>query len=99
MAKVKVTGELSKIDEEQRDYVNKQIDKFVNKNESELAEVYLKMDCNAQKSRSRNSSYICKVQATTVNGMFNSVNTEFGLERSLHGAINKIQKQISKVRQ
>jgi ribosome-associated translation inhibitor RaiA len=95
MQKVKVRGDLNNIDDDQKEIVNKKIERFIQKHGGTLSELYLKMDCSELAKTSRiKSPYICKVQAQTEEGMFNAINKDIGPTKSLFGAFQKIERQI-----
>ena len=96
-SKIKVLGDFDRVNEEERNFINGQLDKFIEKHDPDFNEMHLKLDCQEEKETSRGrASYVCKLNLASDNGKYNAENHDFGAEKTIVGALNKIERQIRK---
>ena len=96
-SKIKVIGDFSRVNEEETEFINQRLKKFTEKYSTDFSEMHLKLDCHTHKETSRGRpAYICKLSISSDKGNFNAENQDFGAEKTIHGALNKIERQIKK---
>ncbi|MBR9698936.1 hypothetical protein GOV09_00565 [Candidatus Woesearchaeota archaeon] len=97
--KIKVTGDYSRINDEEKKFFNRRIDKFIEKHDNDFSEMLINLDCHTHKETSRGRpSYHCKLTVHTDQGKFHADSHDFGGEKSLSGALAKVEKQMQKKR-
>lgn len=96
-SKIKFLGDFSRINDEEMGFVNKKLKNFTDKYESNFSEMYIKLDCHVHRETSRGRpAYYCKVGLTSDKGKFNAEQQDFGAEKTISGALDKIERQIHK---
>ena len=99
-SKISFTGDFSRVNEEEREFLNKDLEKFTERHEQDFNEMHLKIDCKMHKETSRGRpSYFIKLTLVSDRGRFHSENQDFGAEKTLVGALRKLDVQIDKHRQ
>jgi len=99
MTNFKIRGDYSRVNEEEREFINKKLKKFSDKHEVDFDEMYVKLDCHMDKETSRGRiAYTCKVSVDTDHGRFNAHAHDFGAEKTISGALSKVDRQIQKTK-
>lgn len=96
-SKIKVMGDFTRVNEEERNFINKKLELFEAKYSPIFSEMLIKMDCQLHKETSRGRfAHFCKVTVSTDHGQFISEDQEFSAEKTISACLSKIEKQISK---
>lgn len=96
-ANIQFVGDFSRVNEEERIFINKRLDKFQKKYPPMFKEMLIKIDGHIHKETSRGRFAIyTKVHVFTDNGNFNAEDQEFSAEKSIGLSLDKIEKQMEK---
>ena len=96
-SKIKSMGDFSRVNEEERNFINQRLDRFEKKYQPIFSEMLIKMDCKLHKKTSRGRfAHFCKVTISTDHGIFNAESQEFSAEKTIADCLEKIEKQITK---
>ncbi|MBS3136720.1 HPF/RaiA family ribosome-associated protein [Candidatus Woesearchaeota archaeon] len=97
--KIKCVGDFSRINDEEKEVINKKLSKFCEKHSIDFSEIYINLDCHIHKETSRGrTSYYVKLNVDSDNGRFHAENQDFGAEKTISGALKKLDSQIMKKR-
>lgn len=98
-SKINFTGDLSRVNEEEKDFINKDLERFCSRHEADFTEMLLKLDFHIHKETSRGRpAYYVNITLTSDRGKFHAENQDFGAEKAVAAALRKLDKQIDKER-
>jgi ribosome-associated translation inhibitor RaiA len=96
-SKIKFMGDFSRVNEEERNFINKRIEKFEQKYQPLFSEMLIKMDCHLHKETSRGRfAHYCRITVATDQGKFTANDQEFSAEQTISRCLDKIEKQITR---
>jgi ribosome-associated translation inhibitor RaiA len=97
ISNIKFLGDYSRVDEEEKNFINKRLEKFTGKYEKVFKEMEIKLDCHMHKETNRGRpAYFCNLTVFTDHGRFHADNQEFSAEKAVYGSLDKIERQIDK---
>ena len=96
---IKFVGDFSRVNEEEREFINKKLEKFATKHSSDFSEIHLSINLKIHKETSRGRpAYYCKLNLSTDKGNFHAESQDFGAEKTISETLDKLDKQIEKSR-
>ncbi|MDO8480919.1 MAG: hypothetical protein Q7S65_03820 [Nanoarchaeota archaeon] len=94
---IRFMGDMSRINEEEKGFINSRLEKFVDQHGARFTEMLVNIDIDLHKETSRGRAmHHIKLFVETDKGKFHSDGMEFGAEKSLHSAIEKVERQMEK---
>ena len=97
VVKEKIMGEFGRVNEEEKDFINKELARFEKTFGEIFNEMMVKIDCHEEKKTSRGrKEYTCRINVSTDKGSFHADSAGFGAEKTIVTALNKVEKQIRK---
>lgn len=94
---IQFVGDFSRVDGEEKDFINKRLDRFQKKFTPLFKEMLIKIDCHIHKETSRGRpAYYTKIHVFTDHGNFNAEQQAFGAEKAISLTLDKIEKQVAK---
>ena len=96
-SKINFVGDFSRVNDEERGFINERLRKFLDKHQIDFNEIEIKLDCHLHKETSRGrKAHYCKMHIFSDKGNFHADNQDFGAENAITGALSKIERQINK---
>ena len=96
-ANINFVGDFSRINDEERGFINKRLEKFKERHEQDFREMLIHLDMHLHSETSRGRpAYYSKLTVHTDRGKFHAEHQDFGGEKSLYGALDKVERQIEK---
>ncbi|MCK5283233.1 MAG: HPF/RaiA family ribosome-associated protein [Nanoarchaeota archaeon] len=96
-SKINFKGDFSRVNEEELQIINEKLERFEQKHKSDFNEIHINLDCHIHKETSRGRpAYYCKMNLDSDHGRFHAEQQDFGAEKTISGALKKIDTQIMK---
>lgn len=96
-SKIKVMGDFTRVNEEERAFINQRIEKFEKKYAPIFSEMLIKLDLHLHKESSRGRfAHFCNATISTDHGVFHAEGQEFSAEKTISLCLDKVEKQIEK---
>ena len=94
-SKIKVVGDFDRVNEEEKEWINKKLDDFTSKFDPFFSEMHINLNCGLEKETSRGRpAYSCKINISSDHGNYHADNKDFGAEKTIVGALDKLERQI-----
>ena len=97
MNTIRFRGDLSRVNDEEKEYLNRRLEKFIERHGKFFTEMLINvtLDLHRETSRGRALHHV-KLFVETDKGKFHADSQDFGAEKSLHSAIQKVERQMEK---
>jgi ribosome-associated translation inhibitor RaiA len=95
-SKINFTGDFSRVNDEEKAFINERLQKFIDRYDLTFNEIVIKLDCRLHKESSRGrKAHYCRINIFSDKGKFHADNQDFGAENAITGALGKIERQIN----
>jgi|SRR3989338_6223449 len=97
LAKMMTKGDFSRVNDEEKEIINKKLEKFLEAHSFGVSEMRISLDCHLHKETSRGRpAYYVKINIDSDKGRFHAEHQDYGVEKTISATLKKIDVQIKK---